>query len=88
MKLSFIRFAWLIRNGGGESVNDDHCLACRLVGIERGVRRNAFLRHGRPRLARRARYHWISEARQLTLAIFAPAIFANVEATFCRIGHA
>jgi hypothetical protein len=59
----------LVDSWGGEHVDDDHCLAGRMVGIERGVRRDALLRHGRPWLARQGRYHWISEARQLTLAI-------------------
>jgi len=75
----------LVDSWGGEHVDDDHCLAGRMVGIERGVRRDAVLRHGRPWPERQARYHRISEARQLTLAIFCARYFANVKAPFCGI---
>jgi hypothetical protein len=82
MKLSFIRSALADSIMGGKGVDDDHCPAGRLAWIERGVRRDAFLRHGRPWLARQARYHWISEARQLTPAILRSLFFANVKAIF------
>ena len=85
MKLSFICSALVDSIMGGKGVYDDHCLAGRLVWIERGVRRDAFLRHGRPCLARQARYHWISEARQLTAAIFAPAILRTSKRCFARL---
>ena len=37
----------LVDSWGGEHVDDDHCLAGRMVGIERGVRCDAFLPHAR-----------------------------------------